>query len=193
MGNAIPAAPVRIMDGRTKLHRFRYHLGRGFVTPKDTVLELGCGTGYGTGILSEVAKFVTGYDMEKANIDTCNLKHKKDNNKFIKTNLETSKLKKADVATSFEVIEHLYHPAVFIQKIKKLIGKFIIVSVPIGESLTEVDGIPEVKGDSTHHYVFPIPAHLDEMFIDDDWDRLYGFQSGVTYMAVYYNKNQYEE
>ena len=181
------------MDGRTKLHRFRYHLGRGFITPEDRVLELGCGTGYGTEILSEVARFVTGYDMEKANIHTCNLKHKRKNNKFILTNLETAKLKDADVATSFEVIEHLYEPDVFVQKIKTKIKKFIVVSVPIGETLIKVDGKVEIKGDSTHHYAFPSPVHLDEMFIDEDWDRLYGFRSGVTYMAVYYNKNQYEE
>jgi len=180
------------MDGRTKLHRSRYYMGRGFITPKDTVIELGCGTGYGTEILSEVAKFVTGYDMEKANIHTCELKHKRKNNKFIRTNLETAKLKKADVATSFEVIEHLYKPAEFVAKIKTKIKKFIVVSIPIGEILIEVDGQMEVKGDSTHHSIYPTPEHLDTMFIDDQWDRLYGFRAGVTYMAVYYNKDQYE-
>jgi len=178
------------MDGRTKLHRFRYHLGRGFITPEDRVLELGCGTGYGTEILSEVARFVTGYDMEKANIHTCNLKHKRKNNKFILTNLETAKLKDADVATSFEVIEHLYEPDVFVQKIKSKIKKFIVVSVPIGETM--LMDKQEVKGDSTHHSVFPTSVHLDEMFIDEQWNRLYGFRTGVTYVAVYYNKDQYE-
>ena len=191
MGNAIPAAPAKVMDGRVKFHRFRYYLGKGFINPEDKVIELGCGTGYGTAILSEVAKFVTGYDKEKANIHTCNLKHKRKNNKFILTNLETAELKEADVATSFEVIEHLYEPAKFIQKVKSKIKKFIIVSVPIGEIL--VDGKQEVKGDSTHHSIFPTPIHLDEMFIDDQWDKLYGFHIGVTYMVIYYNKDQYED
>jgi SAM-dependent methyltransferase len=189
-GNAIPALAVKNMDGRVILHRFRYYIGCGYVTPKDTVLELGCGTGYGTEMLSEVAKFVTAYDMDRMNLHTCNLKHKRKNNKFIKTNIETAKLRKADVATSFEVIEHLYEPAKFIQKVKSKIKKFIIVSVPIGE--TFVEGKQEVKGDSTHHSIFPTCKDLDDMFIDDKWGKFYGFQIGVTYVAVYYNKDQYE-
>jgi SAM-dependent methyltransferase len=192
MGNAIPADASKIMDGRTLLHRFRYHLGRGYVTPEDEVIECGCGTGYGTEILSEVAKYVTGYDMENSNIYVCNLKHKRDNNEFIEANLEEHELKPADIATSFEVIEHLYEPAKFVTKLKKLIRKFIIVSVPIGETLIEVDGKPEVRGDSTHHNVYPTPEHLDALFLDEDWGRFYGFRSGVTYMAVYYNRNQYD-
>jgi len=184
---------VRNADGRVLLHRFRYHLACGFITPKDIVLDLGCGTGYGTEMLSEVAKFVKGYDMEKVNLHTCNLKHKRKNNKFILANLETNRVAQADVAVSFEVIEHLYEPEKFIKRLKRKIRKFIVVSVPIGETLIEVDGKPEVKGDSTHHSTFHSSVDLDVMFVDDNWGKFYGFQSGVTYMAVYYNKNQYED
>lgn len=192
MGNAPPAEPAKNMDGQVLLHRFRYHLGCGFVTPGDIVLDLGCGHGYGTKMLAEIGKFATGYDFDKSNIHTGNTRHKVKNNKFILVNLETAKLKKADVATSFEVIEHLYKPYEFIQKIKSKIRKFIVVSVPIGETLHEVDGDIQVIGDWSHHSVFPTPAHLDEMFVDEDWGRFYGFRSGVTYIAVYYNKNQYD-
>jgi SAM-dependent methyltransferase len=193
MGGAIPALIEERMDPNTLLHRFRYHLSRGYVTPKDTVLDLGCGTGYGTEILSKVAKFVTAYDINKQNLHTCNLKYKRKNNKFILADLETARLRKADVAVSFEVIEHFYEPARFIQKLKSKIRKFIIVSIPIGETLIIVDGKPEVKGDDTHHFVFPESTVLDMMFIDHQWERFFGFQSGVTYIVVYYNKDQYED
>jgi len=180
------------MDGQVLLHRFRYHLGCGFITPTDIVLDLGSGHGYGTKILAGVAKFVTGYDFDKRNIHTGNTRHKVKNNKFVKADLETAKLKNADVATSFEVIEHLYKPYDFIQKIKSKIRKFIVVSVPIGERLHEVDGDIQVIGDWSHHSVFPSQEDLDKMFVDENWGRFYGIRSGVTYIAVYYNKNQYE-
>jgi len=179
------------MDGRTKLHRFRYQLGSGFVTPSTTVLDLGCGTGYGSAILAEKAMEVRGFDMEQANIDTCNRVNKAFNTIYECANLEEIEIPEADVACSFEVIEHLYNPEAFVNKVKKAIKQYICVSVPIGEHLHK--DRQDVVGDSTHHSVFPSPAHFDKLFIDDDWDRFYGFQSGVTYIAVYYNRKAMED
>ena len=187
------APESRDMDPTILLHRFRYHFGRGFITPSDRVLDLGCGIGYGVAMLSEVAKYVIGYDIDIANINTCNAQSKKDNNEFIMANLEDVKLKEAEVATSFEVIEHLYKPAKFIKKLKKKIKKFIIVSVPIGQTLIEVDGDMQVGDDPTHHSVFPFKEDLNDLFLDDDWGLFYGFQTGIIYMAAYYNRNQYED
>jgi len=177
----------KVMDGATRLHRFRYHLGRGFVTPGDTVMDLGCGYGYGTQILSEVAKHSIGIDMDEYQIGWDKKKYPE--LEFRHGNLEECELPDVDVAVSFEVIEHTYDPASVIKKIKEHTKKFIIVSVPCGaETLIDVDGDVQVDGDPSHHSVFNTHEDLDNMFLDDEWDKYYGFQVGVTYISVYYNK-----
>lgn len=175
------------MDGRTKLHRFRYHLGRGFVGREDTVADLGCGQGYGSKILAETAKKVIGIDVDEPQI-VWNQEHI-EGIEFIHDDLETMDLPDVDVSVSFEVIEHTFAPDKFVENIKKHTKKFIVVSVPCGaEKLIMVDGIPQADGDSTHHSVFDRQEDLDRLFIDGAWDKFYSFQTGVTYMAAYYNK-----
>lgn len=187
MGNAIKAEVEDLQDGRVRFHRFRYHLGRGFITSKDTVLDLGCGTGYGTGILSEVAKFVTGIDMDKDNILSAVNDHKRENNEFLCMDLESCNLPKCDVACEFENLEHLYNPDKFIKRLKKKVKKYIIVSVPIGQEL--IEGKKEVVGDATHHSIFSLPEDLHKLFVDKNWEYYYSIQSGICYMSVFYNKN----
>jgi len=174
------------MDGSTRSHRFRYHLGRGFVKPGDTVLDLGCGKGYGSQILSEVAEEVIGFDIDAGQINNNIEEFDEENILFLPANLEESDLPHCDVACSFEVIEHLYKPAEFIERLKTRVKKWIVVSVPIGEEMVEVDGEIQGKKDSTHHFSFPTSDDLDALFIDDNWRKFYGVQSGVTYIAVYY-------
>lgn len=187
MGFAINAALEKNMDGRTLLHRFRYHLGSGFVTPEDTVLDVACGTGYGSDIIAQKAKKVIGIDKEKSNIYDPDHKHEK-NIEFICADLETYDLPPCDVACSFESIEHLYKPYDFIQKLKKATKKYIITSVPVGcEKLIVVNGDVQADLDSEHHSVFSTPNELDVMFVDQIWQQMIGFRLGVTYIAVYYN------
>ena len=177
------------MDGRTKLHLFRYHLCRAFIEPGDVVVDAGCGKGYGSEILSVIAKKVIGIDIGEIQINW-NKEHyeKVKNIEFRVGNLEEIGVPECDVLCSFEVIEHFYEPHKVIKKMKDKTKKWIVVSVPIGEIL--VDDKSEVKRDATHHSAFPYFDDLDEMFIDDNWDKFYGFQVGVTYMAVYYKKDE---
>jgi SAM-dependent methyltransferase len=188
MGLNTSAPLAKVMDGATRLHRFRYHLGSGFVTREDTVLDAGCGKGYGSDIISQKAKNVIGIDMDGSQIPFNEKAYP--HIEFREDNLETCELPDVDVAVSFEVIEHTYKPAEFIKKLKSHVKKYIVVSVPCGvEELIEVDGDVQVKGDSTHHSVFDTQEDLDNMFLDDSWAKLYSFQSGVTYISIYYNKD----
>lgn len=187
MGNCIDAEFGKDMDGRTLTHRFRYHLAKGFVTKEDVVLDAACGKGYGSVILSDGAKKVIGVDFVEAEIEGAKVKQARDNISYECHNLEEWDIPAVDVAVSIETIEHLYDPQSYINKLKARVKKFIVGSVPIGETLIEVDGDVQIKGDPTHHYAFPSPAHLDNMFVDNNWRRFYGFRSGVNYLAVYYN------
>ena len=191
MGNALICEPDDLEDGRVRFHRFRYHLARGFIDPLDRVLDLGCGTGYGSDMLSEVTLDVTGFDKEQSNIDYARKKHKGFCVIYRVEDIEGMEIPEAEVAVSFEVIEHLYKPIEFINKLKEKIKKFIIVSVPIGETLIYNEETKEYQamGDSTHHSVFVSVDEFKKLFLDDNWKEFYSLKDGVTFMAVFYNKN----
>jgi len=175
------------MDGIDKLHRFRYHLCRAFIEPGDVVVDAGCGKGYGPEILSVIAKKVIGVDIDEYQVNWNKKHYKKVKNiEFRVGNLEEIEIPECDVLCSFEVIEHFYEPLKVVERMKNKTKKWIVVSVPIGETL--VDSESGVGGDSTHHSAFPLFSDLDEMFIDDNWDKFYSFQSGITYIVVYYKK-----
>lgn len=195
MGYAITAEFSKDMDGRTRFHRFRYHLARGFIEPLDKVLDLGCGTGYGSDMMSEVTLDVFGYDMEQGNINYAEDKHKGWCVNYKCADLENMNIPEADVAVSFEVIEHLYKPKEFVDKLKQKIRKFIVVSVPLGQELVWIEEKKEYqeKGDSTHHSAFATPDEFKNMFLDDKWKEFYSFRDGVTFIAVFYNNDEAEE
>lgn len=187
MGNAKACELGKKMDPVIRFHRFRYHLARGFISNTDHVLDLGCGTGYGTDILSEAANTVVGIDMDQANIDTCNKKHKKLNTLFKCLNLEDTEIPPSDVIVMFEVFEHLYRPMAFSIRMKQSASKYIIMSVPIGQELIEVDGVIQTKDDSTHHSAFATTYEVDNIFMDDKWQKFYSVRNGVCYIVIYYN------
>lgn len=176
-----------LADGRTRLHRFRYHLAKGFVDVGDIVLDLGCGQGYGTEILSEVALKVIGIDVDKDNVLSSVQNHPGDNIEYLLKDLEKWNIPKCDVAVQFENLEHLYNPKKFIDKLKKKVKKFIVISVPFGaEKLIEVDGDIRADLDSTHHAVFDTPQQVKDLFIDKNWQEYFSFNSGVTFIGVFY-------
>lgn len=179
------------MDGQTKLHRFRYHMARGFVEPDDVVADYGCGQAYGTALLSKVAKKVFAYDMEEGTIKYLQENKPKDNVEYNCVNLEELEVPRVDVVAMFEVLEHLYNPEKFVRKMKAKTKKFICLSVPIGEKLIFVEKTNtwEAEHDSTHHFSFPTDSHLIDLFVDDNWDLFYGFRNGVYLIAIFINKN----
>ncbi len=177
------------MSGQVLLHRFRYRLGRGFVEPKDTVLDLGSGSGYGTEILSRVAKKVIGIEISKADVSEAQKKYQKPNVEFICDSLETMVLPQCDVACAFEVIEHLYDVPPFVKKLKEVTKKFIVLSVPLGQKTIWVEEAKEFQeeGDRTHHASFPSEVYIRQLFVDDKWKEFYYLITGVTYIGVFYN------
>lgn len=84
--------------------QFAYQLASKYLQGK-TVLDFGCGGGYGTEFLSRFTKrTVTGYDIDSKTIQITNNFFKKPNLKFISS---SESIKEYDVVTMFQAIEHL--------------------------------------------------------------------------------------
>jgi len=107
----------------------RYKFAQKFVKPGIKILDVGCGTGYGSAILSEKAK-VIGIDNNREAIEFA----KKNYGKKITFKIGTAenltiKNNAFETVLAFEVIEHLKYPQIALNEIKRVLkpeGKFIL-------------------------------------------------------------------
>lgn len=131
-------------------HLHRYALALEYIEGK-VVLDIACGEGYGTNLLSENAKKVCGVDISNEAI-----KHAQE--KYIKCNLEYKhgsataipyENKSFDVVTSFETIEHLFEQEKMFSEIKRVLKPdgILILSSPEKEiyGLRDPNNIYHVK------------------------------------------------
>lgn len=126
-------APVKVGEAEPT-HLARYQFALNFINKSDSVLDIPCGSGYGTNLLSDKAKHVTGIDISVEAIEHAKELFQKDNINFIAQDAE--KLSEIfietdmfDTVISFEGIEHVPNPDIFLSEIRKRItsnGKLII-------------------------------------------------------------------
>jgi 2-polyprenyl-3-methyl-5-hydroxy-6-metoxy-1,4-benzoquinol methylase len=95
------------------------------------VADLCCGTGYGTRLLSESAKFVTGYDYSKEAIEY-NQTRLLPNVKFVFADVEVERELDVEVITCMQGLEHLEDPRALIHK---HLDKVWIVALPHDHNL----------------------------------------------------------
>lgn len=111
------------------LHIATYEYAENFVKNK-TVLDFGCGSGYGTEMLSKNALKITGADISKEAVDYAKDTFNSPNLDF-KTISELTD-EKFDIITSFQVIEHVPNDIEYVIKLKKLLnpGGYLLISTP---------------------------------------------------------------
>ncbi len=121
-------------------HLPRYFLATQFAKDK-VVLDLGCGDGYGTKLLAEVARSVVGLDISREAIEHARATYQKPNLTFIETDCcNTQLLSQAfDLIVCFEVIQHVAEHEALLSEVLRLIkpnGMFFI-STPDKRFLSE--------------------------------------------------------
>lgn len=114
----------------------RYEFAVYFIEPTDCVLDVSCGEGYGSAILSKVAKQVEGIDYSREAIEIAKRKyHHISNTTFFEDDAQTLRTQRdgsKDMIVSFETIEHLKRPEAFIKKCYDILkpGGLILLSTP---------------------------------------------------------------
>src|SRR4030042_5414310 len=112
----------------------RYKFSGRFVKDK-TVLDIACGSGYGSDYLAREAKYVFGADSAKEAIDFCKQEYSRKNIFFVQVERDGQTadfVNKFDVIVSFETIEHIQDYQNFLNNLKSYLrkGGTIIISTP---------------------------------------------------------------
>jgi len=114
-------------------HLHRYAVAGNFITDK-IVLDIACGEGYGTNLMSLTARFVYGVDIDNVTIKKANLKYKKANIEFKQGNAAAIPMpdSSVDVIVSYETIEHHDHHEEMMSEIKRVLKQdgVLIISTP---------------------------------------------------------------
>jgi len=123
-----------------KYHLQRYHvardwLGERFNGRQPRILDIGCGTGFGSEILSEVGE-VVGVDRSEESVGYANRHYKNSNTSFKLGNADNKSflenLGEFDAVVSLETIEHLADHYAYLKWVNKALrpGGALVVSFP---------------------------------------------------------------
>ena len=115
-------------------HWHRYHWISPWVKNK-TVADLACGEGYGSALLAQSAKQVTGIDIDAKTIETAQLKYKSNQNlNLISADVLHTPLSgdSVDVVVSFETLEHLTAHQQLLSEFKRILkdNGILVLSTP---------------------------------------------------------------
>lgn len=117
-------------------HVARYQFAQRYLDSSDTVLDIACGTGYGTAMLASDCAAVTGVDHSSPAIAYARQQYQCHNTKFIQADY-FSFHQAADVVVSFETIEHIQTDdfSTVLTKLVTLAHRRVIGSFPYREAL----------------------------------------------------------
>lgn len=130
-----------IYDKRRRIfHIDRYEFAADYLKDKSndsfTVLDAACGTGYGSDILKRIEpKSIMGIDICSETINYANKKYGNMQCTFKVsdiTDMNAFKEKMFDAVVSFETIEHIEMPTIFLENVKRVLKKegILIISTP---------------------------------------------------------------
>lgn len=87
-------------------HLVRYKFVKGFLKSTDEILDIACGTGYGTRMLSDFCKHATGVDINSEIVDYATRNYGGENRKFYCGNILEIE-GQYDIIVCYETIEHI--------------------------------------------------------------------------------------
>lgn len=167
------------MDGQISVEHFsRYLFANNYIDLRGkTVLDIASGTGYGSSIMAQTAKQVTGVDISQEAVDYANTHYANDKLTFLKgdcCNIPISD-NSIDVIVSFETIEHIDRHEEFLSEIKRVLTPdgVVIISSPNKRLYSDV---PQRVN----------PYHLKELYNEEFQSLLSRHFSHTLYLGQSY-------
>lgn len=109
-------------------HKWRYEQALEFINQGETVVDLGCGIGYGSFILGQRG-LVVGVDDSAESIEFAEKHYARHSVTYVNADVFDVR-EQFDVTVAFEVLEHVESPEAFFALIKKITKKRVILSTP---------------------------------------------------------------
>jgi SAM-dependent methyltransferase len=133
------------------------------------VLDIGCGTGYGTAELAREARLPVGVDLAPQAIHYAASTYSQDNVHFVPASATALPFADAsfDLVTAFEIIEHLDDWRALLSEARRVLGPegIFLVSTPNKEYYTESRGVAGANPFHAHEFEFSeFQAALAEFF-----------------------------
>ena len=129
------AYPERIIPDETEpgvvaLHVVRYEFALPHVDGKE-VLDAACGAGYGSAVLGTRARRVVGVDVSDEAVAYARTRYGGDNVEFATANVNALPFEddSFDVVVSFETVEHVRDPKMFLREVARVLrgeGTFVV-------------------------------------------------------------------
>ncbi len=113
----------------------RYKFAKKFISKKDNILDIACGSGYGTFYLSKYCHTITGADIDPKIIAYCQNYYKSKRIKFdciLPNQTNNIYIKSFNTIVSFETLEHTKNAKTYLKQLKKYLkpNGTIILSTP---------------------------------------------------------------
>jgi ubiquinone/menaquinone biosynthesis C-methylase UbiE len=147
-------------------HLHRYAFAKEFIKNK-VVLDIACGEGYGSNLLSSEADSVTGVDIDTRTIIHAAKKYRRKNLRFLQGDVEKipCDTHRIDVTISFETLEHTNDHVKMLEEIKRVLKPegILIISTPEKKTYKDAPG-SELN-----------PFHIKELYEKEFTDLLSRF------------------
>lgn len=115
-------------------HLFAYEFANKHIPARSSILEIGCGSGYGTNLLSKNAEKIIGLDVDKSTVERVSKRYNSKNCFFeLYDGIRIPYADESfDVAVSFQVIEHIKNDKNIIKEIWRILkpGGIMIMTTP---------------------------------------------------------------
>lgn len=171
-------------------HLHRYAMAAEYVKDK-IVLDIACGEGYGSSLLSKNASAVTGIDIDSKTVSDASKKYSKSNLKFIQGKVEDIPASDNwfDVVVCFETLEHSDEHEKIFSEIKRVLkpGGLLIISTPEKKYYTDLPGsqnsfhlkevyedefIKLLAGHFSNHYCFYQSSGLSSVIVTEGQNEI---------------------
>jgi len=157
-------------------HLHRYSIALDFVKNK-IVVDIACGEGYGSSILSKIANQVIGIDIDENTIFEAKSKYKNQNLSFLVGRADSIPVdaKSVDIVVSYETLEHHDKHDEMYSEIKRILKNdgILIISTPDKRYYSDIKNRVN-------------PFHIKELYLNEFRELTSKFFKNVT---IYFQKS----
>jgi FkbM family methyltransferase len=162
-------------------HTHRYFYSLAYASNK-TILDIACGEGYGSNLLSEIAFKVYGVDIDESTITHASNKYKKDNLEFLKGSCTSIPLnnKCIDLVVSYETIEHIKEHDQMLLEIKRVLKDdgMLILSTP------EVKSYSHTRSSNNPFHLLELTREEFHTLLKKHFSKVYMYGQKLIYASV---------